>query len=50
MTVQCVVSERRPYFTVAHLLASAIASNLVFKADKPDGYLFAVASSSMLIT
>jgi hypothetical protein len=45
-----VVSERRPYFTVAHLPASTIASNLVFKAEDPDGYLFSVASSSMFIT
>ncbi|WP_144836001.1 DNA methyltransferase [Kocuria rosea] len=45
-----VVSERRPYFTVARLPASTIASNLVYKADDPDGYLFAVASSSMFIT
>lgn len=45
-----VVSEHRLYFTVAHLPASTIASDQVFKAQDPDGYLFAVASSSMFIT
>ena len=45
-----VVSEHRRYFTVAHLPATTIASDQVFKADDPDGYLFAIASSSMFIT
>ncbi|MCJ8503490.1 class I SAM-dependent DNA methyltransferase [Kocuria flava] len=45
-----VVSERRPYFTVAHLPSTTIVSDAVFKAEDPDGYLFAVASSSMFLT
>lgn len=45
-----VVSETRRYFTVAHFDADVIASNLVFTADDPTGFLFSIASSSMFIT
>ena len=44
------VSERRSWFTVGSLPASTIVSNAVFKAEDPDGLLFALASSSMFIT
>ncbi|HUH53855.1 MAG TPA: DNA methyltransferase, partial [Microbacteriaceae bacterium] len=45
-----VVSENRRYFTVAHLDADVIASNLVYTAEDSDGFLFGIASSSMFIT
>lgn len=45
-----VVSETRAFFTAAHLPADTIASDAVFTAEDPDGFAFAVASSSMLIT
>lgn len=45
-----VVSGMRPWFTVAHMDSSTVVSDQVFKAEDPDGKLFAVASSSMFIT
>lgn len=45
-----VVSETRKFFTAARLDAEVIASNLVFTAEDPDGFAFAIASSSMFIT
>lgn len=48
--VPSVVSETRRYFTVASLTPDVIASNLVFQCADPDGFQFAVLSSSMFIT
>ena len=45
-----VVSERRAYFTVADLPAGTVVSDAAFAVDDPDGFQFAVASSSMFIT
>jgi hypothetical protein len=45
-----VVSTNRLFFTVAYLEAEVIASNAVFTAEDPDGFAFAIASSSMFIT
>jgi len=43
-------SERRPFATAARLHADTIASIKLFTAPDPDGFLFAVVSSSMFIT
>lgn len=48
--IPSVVSERRPYFTADLLPKDVVASNLVFQADDPDGFIFALVSSSMFIT
>ena len=45
-----VVSETRPFYTVAHLPAEFIAGDKVYTAIDPDGFLFAIISSSMFIT
>lgn len=45
-----VVSETRPFYTVAHLSAEVIAGDKVYTAIDPDGFLFAIISSSMFIT
>lgn len=44
------VSEDRPYFLAAHFGADVIASNANFIATDPDGFMFAVISSSMFIS
>ncbi|MCT2089733.1 class I SAM-dependent DNA methyltransferase [Micrococcus terreus] len=44
------VSENRPFFTAALLDKDVIASNATSTAVDPDGFAFAVASSSMFIT
>lgn len=44
------VSENRVYFTVAHLGPDVICGDSNFTADDPDGFLFAVMSSTMFIT
>jgi hypothetical protein len=44
-----VVSEHRGFFTVARLPAEVIASNAVFTVADPDGFAFAIASSSMFM-
>lgn len=44
------VSEDRPYFLAAHFGPDVIASNANFIASDPDGFMFAVISSSMFIT
>lgn len=44
-----VVSENRSFFTVERLNADVIASNAAFTAEDPDGFAFAVASSSMFM-
>lgn len=44
------VSEDRPYFLAAHFGPDVITSNANFVATDPDGFMFAVISSSMFIT
>lgn len=48
--IPVVVSEHRPFFTVARLSPDVVAGNKLFTAIDPDGFLFAVISSSMFIT
>lgn len=43
-------SENRPFATAARLDADTIASIKLFTAPDPDGFLFAIVSSSMFIT
>ncbi len=50
LAIPKVFSENRPYFTAATLSADTIASDLLYKAPDPDGYLFGVISSSMFLT
>ncbi|MFF0904026.1 UNVERIFIED_CONTAM: class I SAM-dependent DNA methyltransferase [Kocuria sp. CPCC 205316] len=50
LCIPSVVSETRRYFATARLDADVIASNLAFTADDPDGFQFAIISSSMFIT
>lgn len=45
-----VVSEDRLYFTVAHLKPAVIAGDKVYTAIDPDGFLFAIISSSVFVT
>lgn len=45
-----VTSELRPYITASHLEQKVIASDAAFTAEDPDGFLFAIVSSSMFIT
>ncbi|MBJ8009996.1 type IIL restriction-modification enzyme MmeI, partial [Bacillus cereus] len=45
-----VFSENRRFATVARLSPEVIAGNKIFKADDPDGFAFAIMSSSMFIT
>lgn len=45
-----VVSELRPYYTVARLSPEVISGDKVYTAIDPDSFLFAVISSSMFIT
>ena len=45
-----VVSANRPVFTVKRFSADTIASDATFTALDPDGFLFALISSSMFIT
>ena len=47
--IPSVVSETRRYFTVAHLDPDVITSNLAFQCADPDGFQFAILSSSMFI-
>ena len=48
--IPVVVSGHRPFFTVARLSPDVIAGNKLFTAIDPDGFLFALISSSMFIT
>ena len=48
--IPAVVSETRPFYTVAHLSAEVIAGNQLYTALDPDGFFFAIMSSSMFIT
>ena len=50
VAIPIVVSERRRYYTVAHLNSDIIAGNKLYTALDPDGFLFAIISSSMFIT
>ncbi len=50
LCIPSVVSENRPYFTVDDLPAGTIVSSLAFAVEDPDGFQFAIASSSMFIT
>ena len=43
-------TENRQYATVARLASDVIASIKLFTSQDPDGYLFAIVSSSMFIT
>ena len=45
-----VFSENRKWATVALLEPNVIAGDKIYKCDDPDGYAFAIASSSMFIT
>ncbi|MDA2889838.1 class I SAM-dependent DNA methyltransferase [Mycolicibacterium sp. BiH015] len=45
-----VSSESRLYLPIAELEPRTIISNKVYGADDPDGFLFSIAGSSMLIT
>jgi hypothetical protein len=45
-----VFSESRRWATVALLPAEVIAGDKIYKCDDPDGFAFAIASSSMFIT
>lgn len=45
-----VFSEARPYATAKRLDAEAIASNKIYACPDPDGFAFAIISSSMFIT
>lgn len=45
-----VSSETRAFFPVGFFDAQVIASNACFTAEDPDGFAFAIASSSMFIT
>ncbi|WP_423817553.1 DNA methyltransferase [Rothia nasimurium] len=48
--IPSVVSETRKFFTATHQDMNVVASNLVFTAEDPDGFIFAIVSSSMFIT
>ena len=48
--IPAVVSELRPFYTVARLSPEVIAGNKLFTAIDPEGFLFALISSSMFIT
>lgn len=50
LCVPGVVSEHREYFTAARFPPSVVTSNLAFTMPDPDGFQFAVVSSSMFIT
>lgn len=43
-------SENRPYFTADYLPAEVIANDNVYTANDPEGFAFAVISSSMFMT
>lgn len=49
LCIPSVVSETRRYFTAARLTADVIVSNLAFRVIDPDGFQFAIISSSMFI-
>src|SRR5699024_6170655 len=47
--IPSVVSENRAFMTCAYFEPDVIASNLTFKADDSDGFLFGIISSSMFM-
>ena len=48
--IPSVVSETRRFYTVAHFSKEVIAGNQLYTALDPDGFLFSIISSSMLMT
>jgi hypothetical protein len=48
--IPAVVSETRRFYTVAHLQPEVIVSNQIFTVADPDGFAFAILSSSAFIT
>lgn len=50
LATPAVFSENRRFATVTRLEPNVIAGNKIFKADDPDGFAFAIMSSSMFIT
>ena len=50
VAIPCVASATRSFFTAAHLGEELIAGNKLFTADDPDGFLFAIISSSMFMS
>ena len=50
LAIPSVVSSNRRYFTVQRLPSEVIVTNLAFTVEDPDGFHFAIASSSMFIT
>lgn len=48
--IPAVVSEKRPYFIVNFFMPEVVCGNANFTAIDPDGFLFAIISSSMFIT
>ena len=50
LCIPSVVSETRPYFISARMSSDVISSNLNSTAVDPDGFAFALISSSMFIT
>ena len=50
LCIPSVVSESRPFFIAAPQAPEVITSNLAFTAPDPDGFAFALVSSSMFLT
>jgi hypothetical protein len=50
LCIPAVVSETRRFYPAARMTADVISSNKNFTAPDPDGFLFAIISSSMFIT
>lgn len=50
LAIPKVFSETRRYATVDYFPADVIAGDKIYKCDDPDGFAFAIASSSMFIT
>ena len=50
LAIPKVFSETRRYATVDFLPSEVIAGDKIYKCDDPDGFAFAIASSSMFIT
>jgi hypothetical protein len=50
LAIPKVFSESRRFATVDYLGADVIAGDKIYKCDDPDGFAFAIASSSMFIT
>lgn len=50
LAIPSVVAETREFYTVAHLDKKVIAGNKLYTAIDPDGFLFAIISSSMFMS